>query len=212
MCLDVGGSLLDHFPGYSLQASVSTSVRQGYYSSQSFKWSLVIVPFSWWVLILKPLLIQKWEVGGFHDPVLSMHHFFDFSYILAFQSCFKFGFQPCFKLKFFKISIRGKLLYNIVFVCAIQRRKAAISTHVTLPSWASLLHSPHTPHPFRSSQSTRLGSLCYTAKYHQRSVSHTTVYICTLIASLIAQLLKNLPGMQEILVWFLSREDLLEKG
>ena len=178
MCLDVGGSLLDRFPGHSLQASVSTSVRQGYYSSQSFEWSLVIVPFSCWVLILKPLLIQKWEVGGFRDPVLSMHHFFDFLYIFAFQSCFKFGFQPCFKFK--KISIRGKLLYNIVLVSAIQRCKAAISTHVTRPSWASLLHRPPAPHPFRSSQSTRLGSLCYTAKYHQRSVSHTTVYLCGL--------------------------------
>ena len=31
-------------------------------------------------------------------------------------------------------SIRGKLLYNIVLVSAIQRHKAAISTHVTLPS------------------------------------------------------------------------------
>ena len=31
-------------------------------------------------------------------------------------------------------------------------------------------------------------------------------------ASLIAQLVKNLPSMQEILVRFLGREDLLEKG
>ena len=30
-------------------------------------------------------------------------------------------------------------------------------------------------------------------------------------ASLIAQLVKNLPAMQETLVWFLSREDPLEK-
>ena len=31
-------------------------------------------------------------------------------------------------------------------------------------------------------------------------------------ASLIAQLVKSLPAMQETLVWFLSQEDLLEKG
>ena len=31
-------------------------------------------------------------------------------------------------------------------------------------------------------------------------------------ASLIAQLVKNLPAMQETLVWFLGREDELEKG
>ena len=31
-------------------------------------------------------------------------------------------------------------------------------------------------------------------------------------ASLIAQLVKNLPAMQEILVQFLGQEDLLEKG
>ena len=31
-------------------------------------------------------------------------------------------------------------------------------------------------------------------------------------ASLVAQLVKNLPAMQETLVQFLSREDLLEKG
>ena len=31
-------------------------------------------------------------------------------------------------------------------------------------------------------------------------------------ASLVAQLVKNLPAMQEILVQFLGRDDLLEKG
>ena len=32
------------------------------------------------------------------------------------------------------------------------------------------------------------------------------------MASLIAQLVKNLPAMQETLVWFLGQEDPLEKG
>ena len=32
------------------------------------------------------------------------------------------------------------------------------------------------------------------------------------VASLVAQLVKNLPAMQEILVRFLGQEDLVEKG
>ena len=35
---------------------------------------------------------------------------------------------------------------------------------------------------------------------------------CSWKASLVAQLVKNLPAMQETPVWFLGREDLLEKG
>ena len=38
------------------------------------------------------------------------------------------------------------------------------------------------------------------------------VALCPLRTSLIAQLVKNLPAMQEILVQFLGQEDLLEKG
>ena len=37
---------------------------------------------------------------------------------------------------------------------------------------------PLPPHPFGSSQSTRLASLCYPATCNQLSVSHTVVYIC----------------------------------
>ena len=38
------------------------------------------------------------------------------------------------------------------------------------------------------------------------------VALCPLRTSLIAQLVKNLPAMQEILVQFLGQEDLLENG
>ena len=39
------------------------------------------------------------------------------------------------------------------------------------------------------------------------------IYFCFIAtASLIAQLVKNLPAMQETLVQFLDREELLEKG
>ena len=37
------------------------------------------------------------------------------------------------------------------------------------------------------------------------------MYVC-ISASLIAQLVKNLPAMQETLVCFLGQEDLLKKG
>ena len=42
------------------------------------------------------------------------------------------------------------------------------------------LESPSPPpsHPSRSSQSTRLGSLCHIATSHQLSILHTVVYIC----------------------------------
>ena len=40
------------------------------------------------------------------------------------------------------------------------------------------------------------------------------IWVCSFLhrASLMAQLVKNLPAMQETLVWFLGQEDLLEKG
>ena len=44
-------------------------------------------------------------------------------------------------------------------------------------------------------------------KYYNRDYRHTSFG-----ASLIAQLVKNPPAMQEIPVWFLGREDPLEKG
>ena len=38
------------------------------------------------------------------------------------------------------------------------------------------------------------------------------MYIYVLMASLVTQLVKNLPAMQEILVQFLGLEDVLKKG
>ena len=48
-------------------------------------------------------------------------------------------------------------------------------THVT--SLLSLPPLPQ-PHPFKSSQSARLGSLCCVATSHQLSVLHMVVYVC----------------------------------
>ena len=45
------------------------------------------------------------------------------------------------------------------------------------------------------------------AKYHE-----IIVILIHLMASLVAQLVKNLPAMQETLVRVLDQEDLLEKG
>ena len=61
--------------------------------------------------------------------------------------------------------IGGKLLYNFVLVSAIQQCESVIIIHTFLRSWASLPSpippSPHhLPPTVRSSQSTRLGSLC----------------------------------------------------
>ena len=43
----------------------------------------------------------------------------------------------------------------------------------------------------------------------QKLTGHQLIILTT---SLVAQLVKNPPAMQGTLVWFLGREDLLEKG
>ena len=49
--------------------------------------------------------------------------------------------------------------------------------------------------------------------YFYLSIYLSIICICFYLwASLIAQLVKNLPAMQETLVRFLGQEDLLEKG
>ena len=47
---------------------------------------------------------------------------------------------------------------------------------------------------------------------HAPNQEKSFVYLPAIWASLVAQLVKNLPAMQETLVWFLGQEDLLEKG
>ena len=47
---------------------------------------------------------------------------------------------------------------------------------------------------------------------HRTKVTTVTIFKCTVWASLIAQLVKNLPAMQETPVRFLGQEDPLEKG
>ena len=56
------------------------------------------------------------------------------------------------------------LLYRVMLVSAVQWSESAICIHISPPSWAP--HSPPPSHPSRSSQSTDLSSLCYTAASH----------------------------------------------
>ena len=67
---------------------------------------------------------------------------------------------------FIYILIGGKLLYNAVVVSALQQCKPC--TIIYVPSPVSLPPLPAS-HPSKSSQSARLGSLCYTAVSHQPS-------------------------------------------
>ena len=72
--------------------------------------------------------------------------------------------------------IGRKFLYNVVLAfCCTATRISHNYTYIT-----SLLSLPPLPlfHPSRSSQSARLGSLCYIAASHQLSVLHIAVYIC----------------------------------
>ena len=61
------------------------------------------------------------------------------------------------------IFIGVEMLCNIVLVSAVQWSESAIRMHISPPSWTS--HYPPFC-PSRSSQSTELSSLCYTAGSH----------------------------------------------
>ena len=73
---------------------------------------------------------------------------------------------------FFKWSIVA--LQCCVSLC-LQQHKSAICIHISPPSGTSPHHSIPSP---RSSQSTKVSSLCYTAASHQLSISHMVEYIC----------------------------------
>ena len=103
------------------------------------------------------------------------------------------------------------------------------AVHKVSQSWVYIyalsLEPPPSPIPLLwSSQSTELIFLRYTAASHELSVLSTVVYVCPcyslssshlclpLGASLVAQMVKNLPAIQETRVWSLGWEDALEKG
>ena len=79
-------------------------------------------------------------------------------------------------LNFLFFLIGAKLLYSVVLVYAFEQQCESviilcICIYRSPPSQASLA-------PPRASQSTRLGSLCYTAASYQPSISHMVVQIC----------------------------------
>jgi len=69
------------------------------------------------------------------------------------------------------------LLYSVVLVSAVQQSESAIYIYIYIyiPPEASLPPAPS--HPSRSSQSTELSSLCYTASSHWLAILHGTIYI-----------------------------------
>ena len=77
-----------------------------------------------------------------------------------------------------------QVLYHHSHQGNLQQCKSAIIIHASPPSLASPPSSPF--HPSRSSQSTRLGSQCYTATSHQLSVLHFNVVFIELLYSNIA--------------------------
>ena len=71
---------------------------------------------------------------------------------------------------FFNILIGVQLLYNVVFVSAVEQSESAISISTSPLFWISF--------PFRSPQSTEQSSLYYTVGSHQLSILYIVVYIC----------------------------------
>ena len=86
-------------------------------------------------------------------------------------------FMSCWSLIYIYIFlIGGKLPFNVAmgFCCTMQ------ISHNYIYIYRLPLKPPSTPpsHHYRSSQSAKLGSLCYTATSHQLSVSHMIENIC----------------------------------
>ena len=89
-----------------------------------------------------------------------------------------------FRLYFFydwgKIALQG----CVGFCCIMQ-----ISHNYTyITSLLSLPPFP-LPHPYRSLQNTRLGSLCYIATSHQLSILHMVVCVCVGVSMLLSPLI-----------------------
>ena len=101
------------------------------------------------------------------------------------------------------------MLSNVALVSTAQQSESAICIHIYPLFWISF--------PFRSAQSFEQSSLSYTVGSHELSILYVVSIVCMcqsylLETSIIAQLVKNLPAMQETSVQFLGQKDLLEKG
>ena len=76
---------------------------------------------------------------------------------------------------FFFLIIGVWLLYNVVTFCCTMKWIIYMYTYI---SSLLNLHPTLLSHPFRSSQSVELSSLCYTADSHQLYILHIIVCIC----------------------------------
>ena len=90
--------------------------------------------------------------------------------------------------------------------------KWPVCPHILLLLTSLTLFQLYVPLCCFSNRSRRI--LALGLRIHFLCLEYFAPYICIiyLIPSLIAQLVKNLPAMQETPVWFLGWEDLLEKG
>ena len=70
----------------------------------------------------------------------------------------------------FYLFIGVYLLYNVVLVSAVLQSESALCIHISLLFWISF--------SFKSPQSIKQSSLCYTAGSHQLSILYILVYIC----------------------------------
>ena len=68
------------------------------------------------------------------------------------------------------------MLYNVVLVSTIQKCESAISIYIYIYSFPLESPFPAPSHPYRSSQSTWLSSLGYTANSHQLAILHMITY------------------------------------
>ena len=66
------------------------------------------------------------------------------------------------------------MLYSVGLASAVQRLESAVSIDIS----PHLEAPPHRALPSRSSQSSELSSLCYTAPSHELSILHVVVYTC----------------------------------
>ena len=83
-------------------------------------------------------------------------------------------------LYFFLLDLYWSIIASqyIVSFCCTTKQISHMHTHVPISpaSWASILSS--LSHPFKSSQSIELISMCYVVASHQPTILHSVVYIC----------------------------------
>ena len=78
-------------------------------------------------------------------------------------------------------------------------------------TWASFSHTHTCTRTYTDFLGCRLKLICYSLSFVGMKINFQN-FLESFMASLVAQLMKNQTAMQETPVWFLGREDLLEKG